>query len=58
MIVVISDLYFTEAKSTKIIGFHKNRNIPHETFRRLFTEINNFARANGIQSVDIVKMAG
>jgi UDP-2,3-diacylglucosamine pyrophosphatase LpxH len=54
MIVVLSDLHFTEAQSTKISGFHYNRNIPHETFRGFFTEINNFARANGIQSVDIV----
>ena len=54
MIVVLSDLHFTEAQSTEIAGFRYNRNIPFETFRGFFTEISNFARANGIQSVDIV----
>lgn len=54
MIVVLSDLHFTEAQSTHIGGFHYNRNIPQDTFRGFFTEINNFAMANGIQSVDIV----
>jgi UDP-2,3-diacylglucosamine pyrophosphatase LpxH len=54
MIVVLSDLHFSEAQSTKISGFLYNRNIPYETFRGFFTDINNIAKANGIQSLDLV----
>jgi UDP-2,3-diacylglucosamine pyrophosphatase LpxH len=54
MIVVLSDLHFTEAQSTRIGGFQYNRNIPYETFWGFFTEINNFALANGIRSLDMV----
>jgi UDP-2,3-diacylglucosamine pyrophosphatase LpxH len=54
MIVVLSDLHFTEAQSTRVGGFHYNRNIPQDAFLGFFSEINNFAMANGIQSVDIV----
>lgn len=54
MIVVLSDLHFSEAQSTQIGAKRFNRNIPYETFRGFFTEINSYARANGIQSIDLV----
>lgn len=54
MIVVLSDLHFSEAQSTQIGDFRYNRNIPYETFRGFFIEINNYAKANHIQTIDIV----
>jgi UDP-2,3-diacylglucosamine pyrophosphatase LpxH len=54
MIVVLSDLHFTEAQSTEIGDFHFNRNIPYETFRGFFREVKDYAKANRIKSLDLV----
>lgn len=54
MIVVLSDLHLSETKSTRIGEQHFNRNIPPDLFRNFLSEISSFAKANHIQSVDLV----
>lgn len=54
MLIVLSDLHFTETKSSQI-GLHRFiRNLPPETYLAYFNEINQFAIANSIQKVDLV----
>jgi hypothetical protein len=54
MLIVLSDLHFTETKSSQIGHFRFNRNLTAETYQAYFSEINKFALANKIQSVDLV----
>jgi UDP-2,3-diacylglucosamine pyrophosphatase LpxH len=54
MIVVLSDLHFAEAQSTQVGLLRFNRNIPAEVFQAYFSEINNFAKANGIKYINLV----
>ena len=54
MIVVLSDLHFSEAQSTQIGKRKFNRNLPSEIFRAYFAEINQFAKINQIEKVDLV----
>lgn len=54
MIVVLSDLHFSEAQSTQI-GLHRfDRNLPPEVYHAYFAEINQFAAENKIHTVDLV----
>lgn len=54
MIIVLSDLHFSEAQSSQIGSHRFNRNLPPEAFLAYFSEINKFARANQVKSVDLV----
>lgn len=54
MLVVLSDLHFSEAKSTQIGSFRFNRNLSPETYEAYFSEINQFAKANQINQIDFV----
>lgn len=54
MIIVLSDLHFSEAQSTQISGQRFNRNLPPETYQAYFSEINQFAVANQVQNVDLI----
>lgn len=54
MLVVLSDLHFSEAQSTQI-GNHKfNRNLPPDTYQAYFAEVNQFAKANQVEKLDLV----
>lgn len=54
MLVVLSDLHFSEVKSSQI-GTHRFiRNLRAETYLAYFKEINQFAVANNIHRVDMV----
>lgn len=54
MLVVLSDLHFSETKSSQIGSHRFSRNLPQETYLAYLKEINTFALANGIQQVDLV----
>jgi len=54
MLVVLSDLHFSEAQSTKIGDRLFNRNLSPENYRAYFSEINQIAKANKINKVDLV----
>jgi UDP-2,3-diacylglucosamine pyrophosphatase LpxH len=54
MLVVLSDLHFSEAQSTKIGDLRFNKNLPVETYQAYFKELNQVAVANGINKVDFV----
>ena len=54
MLVVLSDLHFSEAQSTQIGGHRFNRNLPAEAYRAYFSELNQFAKANQVDKVDLV----
>ena len=54
MLIVLSDLHFSEAQSTQIGPYDFNRNLPPEAFMAYFSEINQFAVANGVKKVDLV----
>ncbi|NSW52041.1 MAG: metallophosphoesterase [Anaerolineae bacterium] len=54
MIVVLSDIHFTEAQSTRLGSRRFNRNIEPQIFRSYFAELNDFAVNNGIPSIDLV----
>jgi len=54
MLVVISDLHFSEAQSTQIGPHRYNRNLPVETYRAYFAEINQIAVANKVKQIDFV----
>lgn len=54
MLIVLSDLHFTETKSSQIGSHRFIRNLPPETYLAYFNEINQFAIANSIQKVDLV----
>ena len=54
MIVVLSDLHFSEAQSTQIGSYRFNRNLPPEAYQAYFSEINQFAKANRVEKIDLV----
>ena len=54
MLVVLSDLHFSEAQSTKIGKLSFNKNLPVETYQAYMKEINQVAVANGIKKVDLI----
>jgi len=54
MIVVMSDLHFSEAQSTQIGSKKFDRNLPVEIFKAYFKEINQYAVNNEIQKIDLV----
>lgn len=54
MIVVLSDLHFSEAQSTQIGPFEFNRNLAAEKYRAYFSEINQFSTANQVEEIDLV----
>lgn len=54
MLIVLSDLHFTETKSSQIGSYRFSRNLPAETYLAYFKEVNAFAGANGIDKVDLV----
>lgn len=54
MIVVLSDLHFTESQSTQIGERRFTRNLSPDIYRAYFSEINLYAKANQIEKVDLV----
>lgn len=54
MLVVLSDLHFTEAQSTRLGERTFNQNLPAETYQAYLQEVNQIALANGVDKVDIV----
>jgi len=54
MFVVLSDLHFSEAQSTQLGPYRFNRNLPAEAYESYFIEINQFAKANDIEKVDLI----
>ncbi len=54
MLVVLSDLHFSEAQSTQIGEHRFNRNLPPEAYQAYFSEINQFAKANQVEKIDLV----
>lgn len=54
MLIVLSDLHFSETKSSQIGQHRFTRNLRPETYLAYFNEINTFAVANNIQKVDLV----
>ena len=54
MLVVLSDLHFSEAQSTSLGDLSFNKNLPVETYRAFLKELNQVAIANGIDNVDLV----
>ncbi len=54
MLVVISDLHFSEAQSTQIGDLRYNRNLSPDTYQSYFSEINQAATANKVDKIDLV----
>ena len=54
MLIILSDLHFSEAQSTQIGPYEFNRNLPPEAFLAYFSDINQFAVANQVDKVDLV----
>jgi UDP-2,3-diacylglucosamine pyrophosphatase LpxH len=54
MLIVLSDLHFSETKSSQIGPFRFSRNLQPENYRAYFAEVNQFALANEIKKVDLV----
>ena len=54
MLIVLSDLHFTETESLQIGPHRFSRNLKADTYLAYFIEINKFALANSIQKVDLV----
>ncbi len=54
MLIVLSDLHFSEAQSTQIGPYRFNRNLPPEAFLAYFSEINQIAKVNQVDEVDLV----
>lgn len=54
MLIVLSDLHFSEAQSTKIGPYRFNRNLPPQAFLAYFSEINQIAKANQVNEIDLV----
>lgn len=54
MIIVLSDLHFSEAQSSQIGDRRFNQNLPVENFQGYFSEINQFAIANEVKKIDLV----
>jgi UDP-2,3-diacylglucosamine pyrophosphatase LpxH len=54
MLVVLSDLHFSEAQSTQIGAHRFNRNLPPGAYQAYFSEINQIAIANRVKKIDLV----
>lgn len=54
MLVVLSDLHFSEAQSTRVGDLIFNKNLPADIYQSYLNEINQIAVSNQIQEVDIV----
>jgi UDP-2,3-diacylglucosamine pyrophosphatase LpxH len=54
MIVILSDLHFSEAQSTKIGDLEFNRNLPADTYQAYFEDLNQAAVENEIKRIDLV----
>jgi len=54
MIIVLSDLHFSEAQSSQIGERRFNQNLPVENFQGYFSEINQYAKANEVKNIDLV----
>ena len=54
MLIVLSDLHFSETKSSQIGPHRFSRNLRPENYRAYFSEVNKFALANEIKKVDLV----
>jgi len=54
MLIVLSDLHFSETKSSQIGPHRFIKNLPPETYLAYLNEVNQFALANNIQNVDLV----
>lgn len=54
MLIVLSDLHFTETRSSQIGPHRFSRNLRSENYLAYFNEINTFALANQIQKIDLV----
>lgn len=54
MLVVLSDMHFSEAQSTRIGERRFNRNLPSGAFQAYFSEINQIAKANQVNKIDLV----
>ncbi len=54
MLVVLSDLHFSEAQSTRIDSLTFNKNLDPEIYHSYLREINQIALTNKIRQVDLV----
>ncbi len=54
MLVILSDLHFSEAQSTQIGDYRNNRNLPSEAYQAYFSEVNHFANANQVKKIEFV----
>ncbi len=54
MIIILSDLHFSEAQSTRIGDLEFNRNLPVETYQAYFEDLNQAAVENEISQIDLV----
>ncbi len=54
MLVVLSDLHFSEAQSTRIDSLTFNKNLDPEIYHSYLREINQIALTNQISQVDLV----
>jgi len=54
MIIILSDLHFSEVQSTKIEDLVFNRNLPADTYQAYFEDLNQAAVEIDIQEIDIV----
>lgn len=54
MLVVLSDLHFSEAQSTRVGDLTFNRNLPADIYQSYLSEINLIAVSNQIRQVDLV----
>ena len=54
MLVVLSDLHFSEAQSTRIGDLIFNKNLPADIYESYLSEINLIAVSNQLQNVDLV----
>jgi UDP-2,3-diacylglucosamine pyrophosphatase LpxH len=54
MLIVLSDLHFSETKSSQIGTYRFSRNLRPENYRAYFAEVNQFALANEIKNIDLI----
>ncbi len=54
MIIILSDLHFSEAQSTKIGNLEFNRNLAADTYQAYFDDLNQAAVENEIQEINLV----
>lgn len=54
MLVILSDLHFSEAQSTQLGHLRFNRNLPPAAYQAYFSELNQYALANHVKKIDLV----